>query len=208
MWFGWVHRCGMNGCVGTVRVDVNIWSGCVNRCGVGGWMHICGIDVWMYVWVSGVVCMAVLWWGLCLHCDLSTICLYVAVCMLYVHALYLRAVCIYVFAYVLFIYAHVYVCTSIRMNVYMPFYIDAFSHVYQHSCTYIRRDAHTSFLILLYFSNFNPGATNRAELREQVARQEREIALLKAKVSEVGGEDGEEGESRLEVLEVLRRYLI
>lgn len=45
------------------------------------------------------------------------------------------------------------------------------------------------------------GAANRAEMREQVARQEREIALLKAKLAESGGEDGEEG-SRLEVLEV------
>ncbi|CAN0078951.1 unnamed protein product [Scytosiphon promiscuus] len=44
------------------------------------------------------------------------------------------------------------------------------------------------------------GAANRAELREQVARQEREIALLKAQIAEGGGEDGEGG-SRMEVLE-------
>lgn len=50
-------------------------------------------------------------------------------------------------------------------------------------------------------SNVNIGAANRAELREQVARQEREIALLKAKVAEGGHEDGEGG-SRSEVLEV------
>ncbi|CAM9506371.1 unnamed protein product [Ectocarpus sp. 12 AP-2014] len=44
------------------------------------------------------------------------------------------------------------------------------------------------------------GAANRAELREQVARKDREIALLKAQVAEGGGQDGEGG-SRLEVLE-------
>ncbi|CAN0468514.1 unnamed protein product, partial [Ectocarpus sp. 8 AP-2014] len=37
---------------------------------------------------------------------------------------------------------------------------------------------------------------NRAELREQVARKDREIALLKAQVAEGGGQDGEGG-SRL-----------
>lgn len=45
------------------------------------------------------------------------------------------------------------------------------------------------------------GAANRAELREQVARQVGEIALLKARVGE-GGDAEEEGGSRLEVLEV------
>lgn len=45
------------------------------------------------------------------------------------------------------------------------------------------------------------GAANRAELREQVARQQREIELLKAKLAEGGVEDGDGG-SRLEVLEV------
>eukprot|EP00904_Undaria_pinnatifida_P002033 jgi/Undpi1/11830/HiC_scaffold_4.g01529.m1 len=44
------------------------------------------------------------------------------------------------------------------------------------------------------------GAANRAELREQVARQVGEIALLKARVGE-GGDAEEEGGSRLEVLE-------
>lgn len=51
------------------------------------------------------------------------------------------------------------------------------------------------------------GAANRAELREQVARQEREIALLKAQIAEGGGEDGEGG-SRIEVLEVRSCILI
>ena len=55
------------------------------------------------------------------------------------------------------------------------------------------------FLVCVFFSF--PGAANRAELREQVARQEREIALLKARVGESGDAD-EEGGSRLEVLEV------
>eukprot|EP00752_Nemacystus_decipiens_P004800 g4368.t1 len=45
------------------------------------------------------------------------------------------------------------------------------------------------------------GAANRAELREQVARQEREIALLKAQVAEGGGGQDGEGGSRIEVLE-------
>ncbi|CAN0312776.1 unnamed protein product [Pylaiella littoralis] len=44
------------------------------------------------------------------------------------------------------------------------------------------------------------GAANRAELREQVARQEGEIALLRAQVAEGGGQDGGGG-SRVEVLE-------
>ncbi|CAB1120607.1 unnamed protein product [Ectocarpus sp. CCAP 1310/34] len=43
-------------------------------------------------------------------------------------------------------------------------------------------------------------AANRAELREQVARKDREIALLKAQVAEGGGQDGQGG-SRIEVLE-------
>lgn len=54
---------------------------------------------------------------------------------------------------------------------------------------------------LFLTGNTQAGAANRAELREQVARQEREIALLKAKLAETGEEDGEGG-SRLEVLEV------
>ncbi|CAM9103844.1 unnamed protein product, partial [Laminaria digitata] len=49
-------------------------------------------------------------------------------------------------------------------------------------------------------SDLFEGAANRAELREQVARQVGEIALLKARVGD-GGDADEEGGSRLEVLE-------
>ncbi len=61
---------------------------------------------------------------------------------------------------------------------------------------------HLSLLRPTRRPNKPPGAANRAELREQVARQEREIALLKAQVAEGGGGPDGEGGSRVEVLEV------
>lgn len=45
------------------------------------------------------------------------------------------------------------------------------------------------------------GAASRAEIKEKVARQEQEIALLKAQIAD-GGVEGGDGLSRVDVLEV------